>query len=306
MNFYFIYPKFLYLLLLIPVIIVLYFLSSFYGKKKAMLFSNFEALERISGIEFFSKSFVVLFLDIVLVILLVFSLAQLHINYTAPTDSFSHVILLDSSRSMSVNDLGDTRMNIAKKAAKAFLDALPSNVEFGVVSFAGESKIIKGIDRSNMLTKSAIDSIDYLNIEGTNIINSILIADSLYFRGQRKSILLISDGEFSVGDLKDILKYSKDNEITINTILIGTVDGARDNVGALHKINSDFMMGLSFNTGGKYFEISSSSIPSNFSEVFIESQRNIDLDTTFYLILSTLLIFFISWFINNFRIKMVP
>lgn len=306
MNFYFIYPKFLYLLLVIPFLIILYFVSSFYGKKKAINFSNFEALERISGIEFFSKSPIILFLDLVLVVLLIFSLAQLNISYTAQTDSFSHVILIDSSRSMGVNDLGESRIHVAKSSAMRFVDSLPSNVEFGVVSFAGESKIIKSIDRSNTLTKTAISSIGELSIEGTNILNAIILSDSLFNPSQRKSILLISDGEFSVGELSDILDYVQKNEITINTILIGTSTGAKDEFGAIHRVNSEFMKALSFNTGGKHFEINSLEFPSNFQEVFVESEREIVLDTTFYLICSALIVFLILWLIHNFRIKVIP
>lgn len=306
MNFYFIYPRFLYFLLVIPVLIALYFLSVAYGKKKAIVFSNFEALERISGIEFFSKSFLVLFLDIFLIILLILSMAQLQVSYNARTDSFSHVILLDSSRSMGVEDVGDSRINVAKLAAISFVDSLPFNVEFGVISFAGESRIIKDLDRSSVRTKSAIDSVNKLTVEGTNIFNAIILADSLFSIGQHKALLLISDGEFSVSNLSEILKYVRENEITTNTILVGTSEGARDEFGALHRVNSEFMKALSFNSGGKYFEINSSTIPSNFKEVFVESQREIVLDTTFYLILLAMFVFFLEWFLNNFRIRVVP
>ncbi len=281
-------------------------MSVSHNKKNAITFSNFEALERISGIEFFSKSFLMLFLEVALVLILVFSISGMQVAYNAKTDSFSHVILLDSSRSMRVEDLGVSRMEISKIAAKKFVDSLSSNVEFGVISFAGESRVVKNLDRSPLRIKSAIDSTNELSIEGTNLVNAVILADSLFSPNQKKSVLLISDGEFSVGNLSDLLRYAQEREIMINTILVGTADGDRDSSGALYRIDADFMRSLSFNTGGKFFEINSSEIPKNFGEVFVESEREIILDLTLYLLIIALIVFFIGWFINNFRIRVLP
>ena len=56
MGLAFVYPGFLFLLLLIPLFIGIYFLSFYYNKKKALVFPNFEAVERVFGVEiFFTK-----------------------------------------------------------------------------------------------------------------------------------------------------------------------------------------------------------------------------------------------------------
>lgn len=305
MNIYFSYPAFLYLLLIIPIFVFLYFLSASIGKKRAIEFSNFEALERISGIEFFSKSFFVLFLDIVLIVLLIFSISGMNVVYNAKTDSFSHVILIDNSRSMSVTDLGESRLDLAKIAAKNFVDFMPSSVEFGVVAFAGEAEIVKRIDSSRIATKSAIDIISVSSIEGSNLFNALVLADSL-FSGQRKSVLLIGDGEFTFNNLSDIVRYANENEIVLNTIVVGTFQGARDEFGGLHRIDSDLMKALAFNTEGKYFELTSSEVPRNFQEVFVETERKVRKDLTIYLLFSALVVFIVIWVINNFRIKVFP
>jgi Ca-activated chloride channel homolog len=305
MNFYFLYPRFLYFLLLIPLLILFYFISSSYSKKRAIIFSNFEALQRISGIEFFSRSFFVLFLDVCFVLSIVFLMAQLHVGYSARTDSFSHVILLDNSRSMSVEDIGISRLEAGKKIAKNFVDSMPSGVEFGVVSFAGDSRIVKRIDSSSLMTKSAVDTVSVSPVEGTVLFNALLLADSL-FSGQRKSILLISDGEFSLLELSDVLRYAETNNIVINSVVVGTKEGGRDEFGGLHKADTDVMKALAFNTGGKFFEVDSVDIPREFKEVFVETNREVQLDLTFYLLIFALFLFFINWFLNNFKIRIFP
>ena len=65
MELVFLYPKFLAFLLLIPLFVFVYFFSLIYNKKKAIVFSNFEAMERFYDIEFFSKNFLALYLNLI-------------------------------------------------------------------------------------------------------------------------------------------------------------------------------------------------------------------------------------------------
>lgn len=301
MNFYFLYPSYLYLLLIVPILILIYFVGSGTSKKRAINFSNFEALQRISGIEFFSKSLFVLFVDILLVIALVFALAQMQVSYPARTDSFAHVILIDSSGSMNVGDVGSSRLDLAKKIASSFVSEMPDGVEFGVVSFAGDVKVLKELDSSVISTKSAISSVQKSEIEGTNLLNAIITSDSL-FRDQKKSILLISDGQFSFSNLSDVLGYLEENDIVVNSVIVGTLDGGRDNFGVLHKINLDLMKALSFNTKGISFEANTQDFEASFESSFVGVDREISLDLTPYLLLLVLILFILSWLLVNFRI----
>lgn len=303
MNFFFNSPSFLYLLLVIPLLVLLYFISSSYNKKKAINFSNFEALERISGIEFFSKNFLVLFIDLLVVVFIILSMAQLSIEYNARTDSFSHIILMDNSKSMGVADLGDSRIEIGKKEAISFVDSMPLGVEFGVVSFAGSSTIIQKIDSSHLKTKSSLLSVSVSSIGGTVLLDAIILSDSL-FLDNKKSILLISDGEFSFSNLSEVMRYINENNIVINTLLIGSEEGGFDESGGLHKINKDVMKALAFNSGGRFFEINSDSSSLDFDELFVETERNIRLDLTLYLLLAALSLFLIGWIFNTFRISL--
>ena len=58
-SFLFLYPKFLFLLLIVPLFVVIYFFGILYNKKRAIVFANFQAMERIYDIEIFSKNFLI-------------------------------------------------------------------------------------------------------------------------------------------------------------------------------------------------------------------------------------------------------
>lgn len=293
MKVYFLYPKFLYLLLLIPLFFLLHFLSIYFYQKKSIVFSNFEAIKRVFGIEIFSKSLLVLILDVLVVFLLVFSLAGINVSYVAKTEEFSHVILIDNSRSMEVVENGISRLELAKKIAKNFVDSLPRGSEIAVVSFAGDVKIIKSLDSSNLKTRAGIDSVEISFVEGSNILNAVISTNSL-LAGKKKAIFLISDGEFGLENLSSVLSFIELNSIVVNSVLVGKE--GRDSLGVVHKSNEENLKAIALNSGGKFFD----SNVKDFKEIVVEIEREVDLDLSVYCILLAILVFFICWIVRNF------
>ena len=300
MNVSFIYPKFLYLLLLIPIMIFIYFFSIYYSKKKPILFSNFQALERVFGVEFFSKSFFNFFIEILIVFLIVLALAQPVVSYKTKASDFSYVILIDVSRSMEVQDVGSSRLELAKKVAKNFVDFMPEGSEFAVVSFAGDVKIIKKFDSSSFKTKMAIDSCEISFVEGTNVLNAIVSANSLFGNRDKKGIFLISDGEFGLENMSSVLGFVEVNQLVINSVVVGG-RGGKDSLERFHGKNEETLKALSFVSGGKFF--SDLNDLSGFKENFVESEREIKLIADFYLLILALVLFFILWIFRNFGVS---
>lgn len=300
MNISFLYPKFLYLLLIIPLMIVIYFFSFYYSRKKPILFSNFKALERVFGVEYFSKSFFNFFIEILIVFILVLALAQPVVSYKGRASEFSYVILVDVSRSMEVQDVGGTRLEMAKKIAKNFVDSMPEGSEFGVVAFAGDVKVVKRIDSSSLKTKMAIDSLEISNVEGSNIVNAIVSSDSLFGNRGKKGVFILSDGEFGLENSSVVLGYVEANNIVVNSVLIGK-DGGKDSLGRFHGKNEEVLKALSTTSGGNFFDLSKDI--RSIKEVFVESEREINLFVDYYLILLALALFFVLWVFRNFGIS---
>lgn len=303
----FLYPKFLILLLLVPFFVFIYFFSIIYNKKKAVLFANFEAMERFYDVEFFSKNFMALYVNLGILILLILSLAGTSISFNVDTSAYSYVVAIDTSGSMGVSDILPTRLEAAKSEAIKFVESLPVGVEVGVVAFSGDAVVMQTLDTSKIKIKMAIESIDFGRIQGTNIYNSLITANKLFEDRQMKSVVLISDGQLNVGDAPQITRYANRNNLVVNTIAIGTEEGGRTEFDTISKVDEDFLRSLSFNTNGKFFRAKDiSTLGESFEGIIRNTNKEVTLDISFYLLLGAVVVFTLMWILHNLRFKVVP
>ncbi len=307
MGLLFLYPKFLLLLLLVPFFVFLYFFSLAYNKKKAIVFANFEAMERFYDLEFFSKNFLALYINLGVLILLILSLAGTSISFNADTSSFSYVIAVDVSGSMATTDVLPNRLDAAKVEAKNFVDLLPLGVEVGVVGFSGDSIVYQSLDTSKIKTKMAIDEIDFGKVQGTNIYNALIGANKLFDNKQLKSVVLISDGQLNVGDAPQIVGYINRNNLVVNTIAVGTEEGGVSEPNIISKVDEDFLRSLSFNSGGQFFRVKDiKEMGESFDALISETHKQVEIELTFYLLFAAVILFAILWVLYNLRFKVVP
>jgi Ca-activated chloride channel family protein len=307
MGLSFLYPRFLSLLLLVPFFVFVYFFSVIYNKKKAVVFANFEAMERFYDIEFFSKNFLALYVNLFVLILLVFSLSGTAVSFDVDTSAFSFVIAVDSSSSMATADVVPTRLDAAKSEAKKFVDMLPFGVEIGVIGFSGDALVLQSLDSSKLRAKMALDNVDYGMIQGTNVYNALLASNKLFGTEQMKSVILISDGQLNVADAPQIIRYINRNNLIVNTIAVGTEEGGVTEFDTLSKVDEDFLKSLAFNSGGRFFRAKDAeSLSASFDALVKETNREVEIDLSFYLLLAAILIFTLLWILYNLRFKVIP
>lgn len=307
MEFSFLYPKFLILLLLVPFFIFIYFFSLIYNKKKAIVFANFEAMERFYDIKIFSKNFLALYANLFILILLIFTLAGTAISFNADTSAFSYVIAIDTSGSMSSVDVIPSRLEAAKNEAKNFIDLLPVGVEVGIIEFSGDARVLQTLDSSKIKLKMALDSVDYGTVQGTNIYNALLAANKLFGLRQMKSIILISDGQLNAADVPQIIRYVNRNNLIVNTIAIGTEEGGLTEFNTISKVDEDFLKSLSFNSDGQFFRVKDiKEMDESFNLLINKTNKKVSIDITFYLLLVAIGLFTVLWVLYNLRFKIVP
>ena len=307
MELTFLYPKFLSLLLLVPFFVFVYFFSIIYNKKKAILFANFEAMERFYDVEFFSKNFIALYVNLLVVVLMIFSLAGTSVSFNADTSDFSYVIAIDTSSSMGTSDVFPSRLGVAKEEAKKFVDILPIGVQIGVIGFSGDADVLQVPDSSKIKAKMALDEIDFGVIHGTNIYNALISANKVFGMEQKKSVILISDGQINTGDAPQIIRYINRNNLMVNTIAVGTIDGGLTEFDTISKVDEDFLKSLAFNSGGYFFRATDSEeLEESFNTLITDTNKKITIDLTFYLLLSAIVIFTILWILDNLRLTVVP
>ena len=309
-SFSFLYPSYLYLLLLVPFFIFIYFFSLGYNKKRAFVFSNFRAIERFYGIEFFSKNYLALYLNILIIILFVLSLSGMQVIFPAKTSAYSFVLLIDNSGSMSTTDMAPNRFSVAKEAARDFIDELPIGVNVGVIGFSGEAIVYQKITTDKMKIKMAIDNIDFGTVEGTNIYNALISADRLFDNSQEdnfRSVIIISDGQINVGEAPQIISFAERSDIVINTIAVGTKEGGISKYNTISKTDVDFLKSLAFNSRGVFFEVEDQKgLKNSFKSLIEEVDGTVEMDISLYLLLGALGLFTLYWVLFNLRFKTFP
>jgi len=293
----FTHPLYLLFLFVIPILIFFHFYGLKNMKGKALKFANFEAIARVKGIDLYSKNILLLIFNILFVVLLVFSLAGLSLHKEVRTSSFSFVIAIDNSESMSALDLSPNRLAVAKETAKGFVSNLPYQSSIGVISFSGNSRIEQLLTENKQEAKLAIDNIEISDVKGTDVYEAISNSIEVLKNEKNKAIILLSDGQVNVGDINEAIDYAKYTEVLIHTIGMGTIEGGETSYG-LSKLDEDSLKSLAYNTGGKYFNAQNKpELEKSFNDIIMETSKIGRIDLSFYLIVIVIVLFIIKEFL---------
>lgn len=307
MMFIFSRPEYLVLLFAIPIIIFFYLFSLKNAGKRAIKFANFKAIERIKGVEIFSRNFSSLYITIAIVLLVVFSLSGLSITQDVTASKISFVVAIDNSGSMAANDVLPTRFEVAKDSAKHFIDVVPKKTNMAIVSFSGTTHVTQELTEDKSMLKNSVDKITLSSIGGTNIAQ--VIADSVnLLRGEDvKAVVLISDGQANVNELKDIVDYAKQNKVVIHSLGIGTRIGGTDELGAVYKISEDTLKTISLNTEGNYYNVKNlEDFYSSLDKIVSVTKKKAVYDLSVYLMIAALVLFIINFILINTRYRTFP
>jgi Ca-activated chloride channel homolog len=306
MYFTFTHPVYLFLLLVLPVVFLIHLFTLRNTKKRALKFANFEAISKIQGVTFFSKNITMFFLSLLIIFLLIMSISGLTLHKQIDASSFSFVIAIDTSRSMSADDLKPTRLEAAKDAAKEFVKLAPVTTRIGIISFSGNAYINQNIIDNKRDIEKAINEISQSFVEGTDVYEVILTSTNLLKSEDSKAIILLSDGQVNVGNLDEAIKYANENNVLIDSLAIGTQQGGKTNYG-LSTVNNETLRALSFNTEGKFFEAKDTeSLLNSFNEMFNLTTKKISIDLSSYLTFGSILLFILEYFLINSRYHLFP
>lgn len=297
------HPPYLVFLFVVPVLIFLHFYGLKNLKGNSLKFANFEAIARVKGVDIYSKNLITLFINIVFVLFLVFALSGLTLYKDMDASSFSFVVIIDASESMSTNDVSPDRISVAKKSAGAFVDALPKESYVGVVSFSGDSYVEKELSKDKRDVKYAIDKIELGETSGTDIYEAVSNSIKLLKKEENKAIILFSDGQINVGDFNLIIENANENNVVVHTFGIGTLEGGEVEYG-ISKLDEDGLKSLAYNTNGRYFKVDNDEKINGLFDEIIETTRKLgSIDLSFYLIIAVIFLFVIKqYFVNTNRL----
>lgn len=300
------YPIYLSLLLLIPVLFFIHLVTLRTKKKGALKFANFEAISRISGVDFFSKNITVLLLSVLLIFLLTMASAGLTVHIQMKASSFSFILAVDSSQSMGAEDMPPNRLDVAKETAVKFVDSAPISTRIGVVSFSGRSFIEQALTENKGGVKGAIGNIRLESFGGTDLYEVIVTSTNLLAGEEAGAIVLLSDGQINVGAIEEGIDYANDNDLIIHTIAIGTGEGGKTAYG-ISKLDEDALKAVAYNTGGIFFKTENRvELEKSFEDILKLTTKKVPINLSTYLVVISTILFVIGYLLINTKYKSLP
>ena len=177
--------------------------------------------------------------------------------------SFINVVAaIDMSKSMFANDVYPNRFEFAKKK---FFDSLDyfEKTKIALIGFSTQTFLISPLTQDfhslKFLGKNL--NLDYLNLQGTDVLATLESANNLFGEEKKKILLLFTDGSDQTEFSKEIA-YCKAHNIVVYIYNIGTQKGGviKDKNGVLKDKNGDIVVvkrtdnikTLAMQTGGAY------------------------------------------------------
>jgi Ca-activated chloride channel family protein len=299
MNITFARPEFLMALFVIPLAIIIHFWTIKRRKANAMNFANFEAIARIKGIDLYSKNIRNLVITIAIITLVVFSLSGMTLQRSLYSSSFSFVLAIDNSQSMTSDDILPTRLGAAKSISEKFVSDTNIGTKMGIIAFAGNTQILMPLSEDKLAIQNAIKEISTGEIGGTDISGAVITATKMLEKERNKALIIISDGQMNVGNLTETIDYAIEKGVTIHTIAIGTEQGGQTAYG-ISKIDTDTLKALAFNTEGQFFSATNNyELENDFQTIVKNEIKKVDIKLETYLLLGTILLLIIQFILIN-------
>jgi Ca-activated chloride channel family protein len=177
------------------------------------------------------------------------------------------MLVLDTSASMAATDVAPTRIEAAVKAAKAFVNDLPPQMEVGLVAFdrnarvvspptVDHASVVKGLDQLSIGPGTAAGDGVYTALDAITAAQAAAGID-----GQSSAaIVLLSDGVTTVGrPVLQAAEAAASAKIPISTIAFGTDQGVVQVQGRFINVPSDpdTMAAVAELTSGTFFQADS-------------------------------------------------
>jgi Ca-activated chloride channel family protein len=228
--------------------------------------------------------------------LLLFGLSRPEVFIDLPRIEGTVILAFDVSNSMAAEDLLPTRMEVAKEAAKIFVENQPSTIQIGVVAFSNGGLIVQPPTDDQTLVLSTIER---LNPQGAtslgqgifSALNAIageaIAIDPAAFEDSTPTvdighfpssvILLLTDGEnTSSPDPLEISQLAAQAGVRIYPVGIGSQEGAILDIEGYNvstQLDESALQAIADLTNGSYYR-------ADDEESLQEVYQNVDLRLT--------------------------
>ena len=272
-------PQYLWLLVAIPLLVVLFWLTARSRRKRIERFGHPEVLKELMPEVSTGRVTLRFILFTVAVACLILAAARPQFGSKLreeKSQGIEMMLTVDVSNSMLAEDFQPNRLERTKYAIGKLFEGLQQD-RVGLVVFAGEPKVQLPITSDYRMARAFARKIDpsLVSVQGTAIgkalEQSLLAFSSDTEQSHGRVIILITDGENHEDDAIEVAKRAADMGVKIFTIGIGTPEGApiqingefiKDENGEMvvSKLNEEMLARIADITGGAYVRATKQSI----------------------------------------------
>lgn len=294
-------PIYLWLLVLIPVLALIRFISFRNQKKRLRKFGEPALLkELMPDVSRFRPSVKFWILQLSLVLLIVL-LARPQMGTRINQEKrvgIETVIAMDISNSMRAEDIVPSRLDRSKMMVENLVEHF-TNDKIGLIVFAGDAFVQLPITSDYVSAKMFLSSIDpsMINTQGTDIAKAIEMATHSFTPEERigKAIIVITDGEDHEGGALEAAKTAQDYGMHVYVLGVGSTDGApipvpdtggymKDNTGntVMSALNEDMCKQVAQAGGGAYIHVENNSTAQEQLDRELDKLAKKETSTTVY------------------------
>ena len=267
----FLWPAALVGLVLVPLALLWYLLLQRRRDKYAVRFTNLDLLANVAPKRPGWRRHLPALLALLALTALVLGVARPQAAIKVPKRQATLILAMDTSASMTADDIDPTRLAVARAAARTLLESLPDQSRVGVVGFAQYAATISPV----LSDKDAVlEAIDNVRPEGGTALGEAIDqslemghaatgnAKASKENGPPFAIIVLSDGASTTGrDPVNAAQRAKEAGIPVYTVALGTDSGTvevTDEFGQTHIVpvppDKETLRTIAETTGGKTYE----------------------------------------------------
>ncbi len=188
-----------------------------------------------------------------------FALARPEVSRSIPKEQATIMLAIDTSGSMSADDVSPYRLRAAQDAALTFAERVPRQYKVGLVSFSGSAASLVSPTTDRVAFANAVET---LRADGATAIGEAVFASLEALSSSQPGvvklksarILLLSDGENTVGRTPEqAAQAAREADVPVATVALGTADGILPN-GRPVPPNPEALKALAEATGAVSYE----------------------------------------------------
>lgn len=225
-------PQYLWLLVALPIMFAVRFVSDRMRRRRLRRFGDLELVKSLTPDVSMKRSYAKFVLIMAALALVVMMLARPQMGSKVSNESrngIETIICMDISNSMLAEDVAPSRLDKTKMLVENLVDKF-TNDKIGLIVFAGDAFVQLPITSDYVSAKMFLQSISpsLISTQGTDIAQAVSLAMRSFTqqKGVGRAIILITDGEDHEGGAVEAAAEAKKKGVNVFILGVGGTSGA--------------------------------------------------------------------------------